>query len=418
MATPDHSQTAGRLEKPILTKNVPILRIPFSQKDVRFIQEGIDDILDSGFLSMGKYTREFEALFAEFAQARHAVSCSNGTTAIELILRALEIEGGSVIVPTNTFLATACAVMHSGNRVIFADSDPSTLSLDVADVRRRLTDDIKAVILVHIGGIISPAVFELQELCRDRGIHLIEDCAHAQGCSINGHHAGTLGVAGAFSFFSTKVLTTGEGGMVTTSSDELAERMRMIRNHGKNPEMGNRMSELGHNYKLNEFTAMLGVGQLRKAPALMEERRRVAAFYDETVPAISGVRPVRVPDNAGSTYYKYIAYLDEGYDRGEVKRILKEKYGVSLTGEVYAELCHTEPLWERYTYCGRRRRDGRASCHRWPSCGCDRMQSGFPQAEYISRHHVCLPSYPGLTEAEMEHVVTSLESALREARES
>lgn len=398
--------------------NVPILRVPFAAEDVRFLQAGIEEILGSGFLTMGRYTGRFEEMFAKFAQSAHAISCGNGTTAIELILRGLGVEGKDVIVPTNTFLATAYAAMHSGNRVVFADSDPRTLSLDVDDVRRRLTEDTAAVVLVHVGGIITPHVYELQALCRERGLHLIEDCAHAQGCAIDGSQAGTLGVAGGFSFFPTKVLTTGEGGMVTTNDGDLADRIRMIRNHGKNPLRGNRMTEFGQNGRISEFTALVGVEQMRRAEAIISERRRVAAFYDERLPSLPGIKAVPIPENVESTYYKYVAYLDEAYDRSRVKSLLRQRYGVSLTGEVYADLCHTEPLWEQYTYCGRRRNAGSVACHRWPGCGCDRAQDGFTGAEFVSRHHVCLPVYPGLTSAELEHVITSLERAMRESREA
>lgn len=392
---------------------IPILRIPFDDADRAFIQDGINRILDSGMLTMGKLTAEFEERFAAFTGVRHAVACSNGTAALELILRGLGVEGRSVIVPTNTFLATSFAAMHAGNRVIFADSDPETLCLDAEDVARRIGPDTAAVILVHIGGIVTPAVYKLQELCQARGLYLIEDCAHAHGCAIGGRQAGTLGVAGAFSFFPTKALTTGEGGIVTTNDDALARRIQMIRNHGKNPELGNRMSEFGHNMRMSEITALLGVQGMRKAEMIFADRRRVAAFYDTALSGISGIRPVRLPENVTSTYYKYICYLDERFDRVTVKRHLREKYDVSLTGEVYADLCHTEPLWQSYTYCGARRCE-HVNCRRWPGCGCDQMQDGYPGSEYLARHHLCLPLYPGLTDDELEYTVKSLRSTLQE----
>ncbi|MBI3698694.1 MAG: DegT/DnrJ/EryC1/StrS family aminotransferase [Acidobacteria bacterium] len=398
--------------------NIPLLRIPFEEPDIRFLSSGLSEILSSGSLTMGPYTSRFEEMFAAFSGARFAVSCSNGTSALELILRGLGVEGQSVIVPTNTFLATALAVLHSGNRVIFADSEPETLCLDVADVKRRLTGQTAAVILVHIGGIVTPAVYELQRLCREKGIHLIEDCAHAHGCSLDGRGAGALGTAGAFSFFPTKVLTTGEGGMVTTDDEALARRIRVIRNHGKDPALGNRSSQLGHNYRLSEITALLGVQQMQKAPSIVDERRRIAAFYDSRLPGLPRLRPVALAPGAVSTYYKYIIYLDPGVDRGEVKKTLQERHGISLTGEVYAELCHTQPVWERLTYCGRRR----AQQPEEGNCGhpgpCGNAENGFPGAEYISRHHICLPSYPGLSEMELEHIVTSLEKVLSEAKEA
>ena len=396
--------------------DIPILRIPFSEEDKKFIHLGLDQILRSGFLTMGKYTRQFEEMFAEFIGVRYAVSCNSGTAALELVLRALGIEGKSVIVPTNTFLATTYAVMHSGNRVIFADSEPATLALDVADVKQRLTDDTAAIILVHIGGIISPAVYELRKLCHERSLFLIEDCAHAHGCTVDGQHAGTLGVAGAFSFFPTKVLTTGEGGMVTTNDQELARRIGMIRNHGKNPDLSNRMSEYGYNYRMSELNALLGVQQMKKASEIIQERRWIAEFYDKHLEGIPGLRPLKVPANVTTTHYKYVVFLHEEIDRGETKSILKQRFGVSLTGEVYSELCHSEPLWQRFTYCGRQHRNGGVACHRWPGCRCGDVQEGFPGAEYVSRHHICLPVYPGLSADELEHVVNSLRQVLLELK--
>jgi perosamine synthetase len=366
---------------------------------------------------MGRYTAKFEEMFASFSNAKHAVSCSNGTSALELILRGLGIEGKSVIVPTNTFLATAYAVMHSGNKVIFADSDPDTLCLDPNSVEKQFTSDTAAVIGVHIGGIISPAIHDLTELCRSKGAYFIEDCAHAHGCTIEGRPAGTLGIAGGFSFFPTKVLVTGEGGMVTTNDDELASHIRMIRNHGKNPTVGNRMSEFGHNYRMNEFAALLGVQQMMKAEEIIQDRRRVAAFYDAALAQADGIRPLSLPSNVYSTYYKYVAYLDEGIDRTAFKAALKERFKVSLTGEVYADLCHTEPLWKEFSYCGSRlTQQGPASCTRWPQCACRTPQDGFPGAEYISRNHVCLPVYPGLTQEQLEHVVSSINTVLNESK--
>lgn len=385
---------------------VPILRIPFTEDDHRFLAQGLDQILDSGALTMGRYTAEFEEQFSAFSGARHAVACSNGTAALELILRGLNLAGRDIIVPTNTFLATALAVVHSGNRVVFADADPATLCLDIDDVKRRVTTETAAVILVHIGGIITPRIRDLQGFCIERGLYLIEDCAHAHGCTIDGQAAGTLGVAGAFSFFPTKVLTTGEGGMVTTHDDGLAQQMRMLRNHGKNPELKGRMSELGQNLRMSELTALLGVRQLERAPDLIAERRMAASFYDAHLSGVPGLRPFALAPNAASTYYKYPVHLDAGIDRDELKQRLRDVHGVTLPSEVYADLCHTEPVWTRYTYDGRRRTSPEV------------QPSDFPGAERISRRHLCLPVYPGLTRAELEHVTSALGAELSRASEA
>jgi perosamine synthetase len=389
---------------------VPIIKIPFDQRDRQFIHDGLEQILDSGSLTLGKWTQQFEEMFAAFAGTRYCVAVNNGTSALETILRALGIEDGSVIVPTNTFLATALAAIHAGNRVIFADSDPSTLALDVADVERRIAEDTRAIILVHIGGIVSPAWKRLKQLCDRRGLYLIEDCAHAHGSSLDGHPAGALGVAGAFSFYPTKVLTTGEGGAIVTNDEGVYRRSSMIRNQGKNPELGNHISEMGHNFRMSEVTALMGVQQMHKADAVIEERRRIAAFYDQALVNVEGVRPVRPFGPSG--YYKYVAYLADGIDRARVKRVMKEEHGVYLTGEVYADLCHDEPLWYTFTYCGRRRNGSGPSCGHSNGFDCTTRQADYPNARYISQRHICLPVYPGLTGEQLQHVVDSLEKVI------
>ena len=380
----------------VVQEYIPQMHVPpqkpmFRPEEREFLHDGLDKILSSGTFTAGRFTAEFEDAFARFSGSPYAVACSSGTSALELILRGLEIEGRSVVVPTNTFLATALAVMHSGNRVIFADSDPATLCLDPEDVERRIEPDTAAVILVHIGGVIPPQIHELQSLCGRRSIHLIEDCAHAHGCRLAGQGAGTFGVAGGFSFFPTKVLTTGEGGMVITAGEALAGRIRSLRNHGKEPALGNRIAYAGNNYRMSEFTALLGLQQTQSAAENIARRQHIAAFYDSALRGQPGLRPLTLPPELRSSYYKYIAYLEPEIDRGHFKETLRRDYGVSLPSEVYAELCHEEPLWQKIG---------------------GRPPADFPGASYLSRHHICLPVYPALTDSEMEHVVHSVKVAL------
>ena len=386
---------------------VPILRLAFSEEDVAFFQQGIEEILGTGNLTLGSHTRRFEELFAEFAGPDYALAVSNGTSALDLIFRGLEIRNASVIVPTNTFLASALAPMHSGNRIIFADADPETLCLDAADVERRLAPDTKAVVLVHIGGVMSPAYYDLRKLCQERGIYLIEDAAHAHGCTLDGQKAGSLAHAAGFSMFPTKVLTTGEGGMLTTDDQELYLKASMLRNQGKNPDLGGAISEFGHNFRISEFTALIGVRQMERASEILGERQRVARYYDHALEEIRGVRPLRLPPGSTSSYYKYICHLDPGLDRDQVKQMMREKYDVSLTGEVYARLCHQEPIWDKYSYCGSPRNGSDSVCVHGSVCL--ERQDDFPGAGEVAQRHICLPVYPGLTDSQLEHVVASLE---------
>lgn len=388
---------------------VPAHRLAFSEEDRRYLHEGLDEILDSGSLTRGELTAAFESAFAEYLGVEHAIACNSGTAALELILRGLEIQGATVIVPTNTFIATAHAVTNSGNRVVFADSDPETLAIDPADARERIDDETQAMILVHIGGTVTRNLGELRDICEAEGLVLIEDAAHAHGAAIDGEMAGTLGVAGGFSFFPTKIATSGEGGIVTTDDGDLADRIRMIRNHGKNPDRDDRVTNVGSNFRMSELAALLGTQQLRRLADKLEARRRIAAHYDDALSDIPGVEPIDIPDRIDSSYYKYIVYLDDRLDRAAVKNGLADR-GVTAPSEAYSRLCHAAPLWERSTYCGARRSaaDERPACGRWPDCGCSETQTGFPGAEYIRDNHLCLPSYPGLSTEERNHVVESL----------
>jgi dTDP-4-amino-4,6-dideoxygalactose transaminase len=353
---------------------------------------------------MGHFTREFEERFAEFTGTQYALACNSGTSALELIIRSLGIRGRSIIVPTNTFLATGFAVINSGNRVVFADSLPETLCLDIDDVSRRIDEHTAAVIAVHIGGVIDPDIYRLKQLCDAKGIHLIEDCAHAHGCSIDGQAAGSLGVAGAFSFFPTKALITGEGGMVTTNSESLYREAVKYRNHGKDPALGNRMSVVGNNWRMSEFTAAFGVQQMRRAAELVFQRQEIARFYDGALATAGDLTPLKLAANVVSSYYKYIVYLEDSIDRASFKKHLREDYQVNLTGEVYADLCHTEPVWQTYDY------DGRPGPAPSPAAG------EFPGAEYLAKHHICLPLYPDLTQAEREWVVEALKTTLEKIK--
>jgi dTDP-4-amino-4,6-dideoxygalactose transaminase len=393
------------------------LRLPITEEDTGTLCDSFKSVLLSGSLTMGPQTRKFEEMFAQFSGAKHAVSNASGTAALELIIRALGIEHRSIIVPTNTFAATAFAVVNTKNRVIFADADRETLALDPDDVARRIQADTAAVILVHIGGVITPAVEKLKRICQERNIALIEDCAHAHGCSLNGVPAGSIGCAGAFSFFPTKTLTTGEGGMVVTNSDEIAEKVRIFRNHGKNPALRNKMSEPGNNYRISELTAAFGVWQMEKAAGWIAKRQEIAAIYDRNLADVAGVQPLKLPKGLVSSYYKYIAFLDNDLDRDRLKNLMLERHQVSLTGEVYADLCHTEPVWQGYTYCGVRRGSGVALRHGWDGCACEHPpQDDFPGAVFVARRHICLPLYPDMSVEDCRHVVNSLAESIREIR--
>ncbi len=373
---------------------VPAARIVFSDSDRAEILAMVDESLSSGSLTLGPRTKEFEDAFAAHHGTRFAVATSSGTSALEIILRSIGIEGGDVIVPATTFFATAAAVRHGGGRPTFADIDAATFALSPATIEAAITPDTVGVVLVHIGGVITPAVDEIRALCDRRGLFLVEDAAHAHGAALDGRLAGTFGRAAAFSFYPTKVITSGEGGMIVTEDEALAAEARCYRDQGKADFLTGGHTVLGSNWRMSELHAAVGLVHLRRLDEFITRRRAAAAHYDEALTHIDGISPVAVPEGAFTNYYKYLAMLDRGIERAAVKEQLRNDHGIALSGEVYAVPLHHEPVFA-----------GIAS-------------GSFPVAEDVSARHVCLPVHSDMSLDEAELVVRALRAVLGPATAS
>lgn len=248
------------------------------------------DAVRSGWISsLGSYVTRFEEAFARFCGVRHAVSVSNGTVAIHLALHALGIgPGDEVIVPSLTFVATANAVHYTGATPVFADVDPVTWCLDPADVRRRITPRTRAILPVHLYGHPAPMP-ELQALADEHGLLLIEDAAEAHGAAIGGRRVGGWGRIATFSFYANKIITTGEGGMVTTDDDALAARCRLLRDHAMPPHRRYWHDEVGFNYRMTNLQAAVGVAQMERIDSFIRRKREIAARYRKELAGMAGV---------------------------------------------------------------------------------------------------------------------------------
>ena len=368
---------------------VPPARVWFPAEDRAEILARIDQALTTGQLTLGPIGDELEAAFAKRHSTQHAVAVSSGTGALEIILRALEVEGREVIVPANTFFATAAAAVHAGARVVFVDCDPETMAFDLVDVEARLVPETAAVIAVHIGGLVSPAVPALAQLCRDRGVHLVEDAAHAHGSALGGQSAGTFGIAAAFSFYPTKVVAGGEGGIIVTDEEKIAEAARTYRDQGKASFLTNFHTRLGANWRMSEPHAAIVRSQLARLDEFIAARQSLAKRYDAAVEDL-GLRPLPVPADAHCNFYKYITFLPTGIERSELKRTMRERFDIGLPGEVYDTPLHQQPVFAAFA---------------------DRA---LPGAEFIAARHICLPLYPSLTESDADYVVESLGTVLTE----
>jgi dTDP-4-amino-4,6-dideoxygalactose transaminase len=369
-------------------QTVPAARIEFLPEDRRWITDRIDEILESGQLTLGKYGTAFEEKFAELCGVKHAVAVNSGTAALEISLRAMGVEGRDVLVPANTFFATAAAVVHAGARPVLMDTEPETFGTAPEEVERRITPNTAGAIVVHIGGLVSPRMGELQEVAQRKGIWLVEDAAHGHGSSFGGTAAGAFGVAGAFSFYPTKVMTAAEGGMITTNEDRVAEEARIYRDQGKASFTQNAHTRLGYNWRLAETNAVIGLRHLERLPAMIRSRQEIAALYDAALADFGGLTPLRVPEGGVCNYYKYVAVTKEKIDRKSLKADLRGTYGVSLAGEVYEEPVQRQPIFERYA------------------------EHPLPASEDVCSRHICLPVFSGMTEEQAKQVVDALKRTI------
>ncbi len=296
------------------TVRVPPATCYFPPEDRTWILEQVEDCLATGQLTLGLRGRRLEEEFAAYLGVAHAVAVNSGTSALEISLRALGVMGKEVLVPANTFYATAAAVLAAGARPRFVDCDPETMAISPTAARTAIGPETVGMIVVHIAGMVTPAIGELLAICDASGIFCIEDAAHAHGSAHGGSLAGTFGVAAAFSFYPTKVMAAGEGGMIVTNDDGLAEEARIYRDQGKASFLTNLHTRLGYNWRMSEPHAAMALTQLRRLDEFIDHRQRVAQRYREAM-SFLGLTPIDVPGEAHMNYYKFVAYLPDGVDR-------------------------------------------------------------------------------------------------------
>lgn len=368
---------------------IPPARIYFSDEDRATILQSIDEALKTGQLTLGKNGKLLEDEFARFIGVRHAIAVNSGTSSIQILMHIYNVRGREVIIPTNTFFATALGVMHAGGIVKFADCDPETFSMDIESLRKAITPRTAGVVVVHIGGIVTPKMKEIQQLCKEHNLFLVEDAAHAHGSSYKGQMAGTFGESASFSFYPTKIITSAEGGIIVTNSDAINDESRLYRDQGKATFTSNIHNKLGYNWRMSEPHAIIGLAHVRRLAEFIRERNTLARIYDQGLRGIAALRPLTLSPDSVSNYYKYIVMLDDRIDRATLKKLLREKYDVGLSGEVYELPVHLQPYFE-----------GKFA------------KGDFPKAEHLCAHHICLPLYQKMGPEDASYVVESLRAAL------
>ncbi|KAA3612336.1 MAG: DegT/DnrJ/EryC1/StrS family aminotransferase [Calditrichaeota bacterium] len=368
---------------------------PYFPADVRQkICTEVDKVLQNGQLTMGPWITKFETEFSRFIGCKHAVAVNSGTSALEILLRFYEVQNAEVIVPTNTFSASANAVLFAGGIPVLADIHAETLCLDPREIKRRLSPKTKGVILVHIAGLPCPHTDEIKRICAKNGLFLIEDAAHAAGAGIGNNKAGNLADGGAFSFFPTKVLTTGEGGMVTTNDDKCAEFARSLRCHGisieQNSPFKGRFVRLGYNWRMSEIQAIIGYYQTKLLAEIIAKRASVAEFYQHKMQSVDGIQMIPAPPGYCHSFYKFPVIIADRYSRVEITRKMRESFEIQC-GTIYWPPVHLQPFYqENFSY----------------------QMGDFPVAEKILQQTLALPIYPDLSSEEALIVVEALKKSL------
>jgi dTDP-4-amino-4,6-dideoxygalactose transaminase len=372
---------------------LPLFDLRVEEQDLQAVAE----TLRSGWLTLGPRTAAFEEAFATHLGARHAVALSSCTAALHLAYLAAGIgPGDEVIVPSFTFAATANAVLYCGATPVFAEiSSLKNPSLDPEDVARRITPRTKAVCVVHYAGYAAPAD-RLRELCDAHGIALIEDVAHAPSATLGGRKLGTWGLAGAFSFFSNKVLSVGEGGLLCTDDDEVAAFARSRRSHAMTSGTWDRhegrtdtydVVGLGYNYRLDEPRASLLLSRLERLEEDIARRRELTRRYRELLAQVPGlIVPFKDEDVEGSSCYVMPIVLERDGTQAQVSARLREQ-GIQ-TSIFY-------PSIHRFT----------AYRERFPGLS-------LPITELASRTELTLPLYPHMTSEDQDRVLAALAEAI------
>jgi len=356
-------------------RSIPVAEPVIGERELAYVT----DAVRSGWVSSkGPYVTRFEETLARFCGARHGVAVSSATTGLHLAFAALGIGvGDEVIVPSFSFVAVASTVRHANATPVFADSDSFHWCIDPEDVERRITPRTRAIMPVHLYG--HPVDMDaMRDIARRHGLVIVENAAEALGATYKGRPVGSLGDVGVFSFFGNKLITTGEGGMVVTDDASLATRMRLLRDHGMDPQRPYWHPEVGYNYRLTNLQAAVGVAQMERIDELLRRKLELAARYRRELGAVPGIRFQGNAPWAESSSWLFAILVGEefGMSRDELQaRLLQD--GIDSRRAAYE--IHTMPPYRRDVH--------------------------LPVAERLSEQGLHLPSAASLTEEDQAYVI-------------
>jgi perosamine synthetase len=375
------------------TTFLPFHRASIDDAEIRAVLE----VLKSGWLTYGPRAKEFEAAFASYVGAAHAVAVNSCTSALHLALAASGIgEGDEIIIPTMTFASTGETVLYQKARPVLVDCLPDSFHIDVREIERAITPQTRAIVPVHYAGFPCDMDAILQ-LAERYGLFVIEDAAHAFPSSYKGRMIGTIGHITCFSFYATKTITTGEGGMITTANPDLADRLRILALHGISRDAWNRYSatgtwrydilETGYKYNLTDLQAALGLAQLGKAEELRMRRAAIAAQYSQALSSMDALSPPPEPNEANHAWHLYVVRVNPAALTVGRDQVIEELKARGIGTSVHFIPLHMHSLYQKQLGY----RNGQ-----------------FPRAEQHFENAISLPLFPSMTDDDVTRVISVL----------
>lgn len=371
------------------------MKIPLSQPDITAEdQQVVLEVLKTPTLSMGPRLVEFEKQMAELAERKYAVGVNSGTSALHLIIRSLQIgKGDEVITTPFSFIASSNCILYEGATPVFCDIKKDTLAIDPEKIEEKITPRTKAILAVDVFG--HPADWDtILDIAKKHNLKVIEDSAEAVGAKYKNKACGSFGDAAVFSFYPNKQFTTGEGGVVLTDNEEIAELSRSMANQGRRVKDGKWLEHvrLGYNYRLPEMQAALGVAQLNRFEEILLKRTKAAEIYNKALQNITGVQIPFVSSDVTMSWFVYVIQLADSYTKDQGDRIIEYLEDQGVQSRPYFTPIHLQPFYvDSFSY----------------------KRGDFPITEYVSDRTIALPFFSNITEKQIAYVVDVLDKAIK-----
>ncbi|KPQ41949.1 MAG: aspartate aminotransferase [Candidatus Methanoperedens nitroreducens] len=368
------------------TEMIPLSRPDIGEEEIRLVNE----VLRTDWLSMGPKVGEFEKNFADYIGTEYAIAVNSGTSGLHLCMKSIGInKGDEVITAPFSFIASSNSIIFENGKPVFVDIDPHTLNIDAEKIEEAITRNTRAILPVHVFG--QPCKMDaIMDIAEDNNLSVIEDACEAVGAEYNGRKAGTFGDASVFAFYPNKQMTTGEGGMIVTDNKDIAQSCISMRNQGRS-EKGEWLDHIriGYNYRLDEMSCALGIGQLKRINELLEKRSRVADEYSKQLSGIEGVKTQYLDPGVKMSWFVYVVQVGEYIDRNKVMVYLKE-HGVSC--RPYFTPIHLQPFYkEMFGY----------------------DEGDFPICEKVCNSTIALPFYGNMDKGTTRKVCNTLIDSLK-----